>query len=190
MRTVLLNIFACKELSTRDCILICELRYTNPCLSSPSEMKVTTQCEEQVQTCNRAVWLPMLLSCGFWRTDWAPTAYQQASFALIVHSQRAELDSATNSTEKHYRWLEPSIFNKFTRMVLEKREWLAPLDFTSQWNLPIFFPRNTAPFSCLMASTALLSCSYWTNPNPRFSAIPVKPSKNGVISWINPKLPQ
>jgi hypothetical protein len=28
--------------------------------------------------------------------------YQQTSFALIGHSQRAELDSAANSTEKRY----------------------------------------------------------------------------------------
>jgi hypothetical protein len=43
----------------------------------------------------------MFLSRGFW-TDWAPAVYQQASFVLIGHSQRAELDSAANSTEKHY----------------------------------------------------------------------------------------
>jgi hypothetical protein len=52
-----------------------------------------------VQICNNAVKLPMLLSRGFW-TDWAPPAYQQTSFALIGHSQRAELDSAANSTKK------------------------------------------------------------------------------------------
>jgi hypothetical protein len=41
----------------------------------------------------------MFLSRGFW-TDWASDVDQQASFALIGHSQRAELDSAANSTEK------------------------------------------------------------------------------------------
>jgi hypothetical protein len=54
-----------------------------------------------VWSCNNAVQLPMLLSCGFW-TDEAPAAYQQTSFALIHQSQRAELDSATNPTKKHY----------------------------------------------------------------------------------------
>jgi hypothetical protein len=92
MRTVLLNIFTCKESSACEyCILICKLGYTNPRLSSPPEKKVTTVRKEQVQTCNN--------------TDWAPAAYQQTSFALIGHSQREELDSAANSTEKHYNLL-------------------------------------------------------------------------------------
>jgi hypothetical protein len=45
----LLNVFAYKESSTHEyCIIIHELSYTNPCLSSPSENKVTSQCKEQV----------------------------------------------------------------------------------------------------------------------------------------------
>jgi hypothetical protein len=66
MQNILLNAFACKESNIREyCILNRELSYTNPRLSSPQEKKVTTLCKEQVQTCNSAVWQPMLLSCGF-----------------------------------------------------------------------------------------------------------------------------
>jgi hypothetical protein len=59
---VLLDVFSCKESTTLEyCILICKLNYTNPRFSSPSEKNVTTLCKEQVQTCNSAVRLPMLL---------------------------------------------------------------------------------------------------------------------------------
>jgi hypothetical protein len=102
MLIVLLNVFSCKESNTHEyCILIHELSYTNPRLSSLSEKKVTTLRMEQVRTCNKAVWLPMVLSRGFW-THWATAVYQQTSIALIGLSQRAELNSAANSTEKHY----------------------------------------------------------------------------------------
>jgi hypothetical protein len=36
----------------------------------------------------------------------APAAYQQTFFALVGHFQRAELDSAANSREKHYSVLQ------------------------------------------------------------------------------------
>jgi hypothetical protein len=67
----------------------------------PSAKKVTTLHKEQVRTCNNVVLLLMFLSRDFW-TDWASAVYQQAFFALIGPSQRAELVSAANSTEKHY----------------------------------------------------------------------------------------
>jgi hypothetical protein len=58
----LLHVFPCKESITLEfCTLIRELSYTNPHLSSPSEKKVTTLRKEQVQTCNNAVRLLMLL---------------------------------------------------------------------------------------------------------------------------------
>jgi hypothetical protein len=68
----------------------------------PSAKKVTTLHKEQVRTCDNAVRPLMFLSPGFW-TNWASAVYQQAFFALIGHSQRAELDLAASSTEKHYR---------------------------------------------------------------------------------------
>jgi hypothetical protein len=59
MLIVLLNIFACKESSTHEhCILIRELGYADPCVSSPSEKKVTALRKEQVRTCNKAALNP------------------------------------------------------------------------------------------------------------------------------------
>jgi hypothetical protein len=69
-------------------------------VNTVSENKVIALRKEQVRTCNNAVRLPMLLSRGFW-TVWAPAAYQQTSFATTARSQRAEHDSAVDSTEKH-----------------------------------------------------------------------------------------
>jgi hypothetical protein len=40
------------------CISIHKLGYVNPCLSSPSENKVTSVCKEKVQSESNAVWLP------------------------------------------------------------------------------------------------------------------------------------
>jgi hypothetical protein len=60
------ELFAHKESSTREyCVLILELGYANPSLSSPSENKVTTQRKAQLQNCNNAIQLPMFLSRGF-----------------------------------------------------------------------------------------------------------------------------
>jgi hypothetical protein len=75
------------------CTFIRELGYAKPRFSPPSEHKVTTLRKEQVRTCNNAVRLRMLLSRGF-RTDRAPAAYQQTTFSLTGHSQRANHSSA------------------------------------------------------------------------------------------------
>jgi hypothetical protein len=83
------------------CVFIRELGYANPWLFLHQKRRLRTLRWEQVQFCNTAVLLPMLVSGGFW-TDWAPAAHQQTSFALIGHSQRTEFDSASNFTEKHY----------------------------------------------------------------------------------------
>jgi hypothetical protein len=71
------------------CILIRKLRYAIPYLSSLSENKVTTLCKEQVRTCNNALQLPMLLSCGFW-TGCTNAAYQQTTSLcwLITHKEQ------------------------------------------------------------------------------------------------------
>jgi hypothetical protein len=53
MQIILFGVFACKESSIREyCILIRELGYINPRLSS--ENKVTTLRKEQLRTCNNA----------------------------------------------------------------------------------------------------------------------------------------
>jgi hypothetical protein len=60
--TVLLNVFARKDSSIHEYyILICELGCMTPSLSSPTENKVITLYKEQVQTCNNAIQLLVLL---------------------------------------------------------------------------------------------------------------------------------
>jgi hypothetical protein len=95
MLIVLLNVPVRKELSSREyCILISELRYANPRLSSSSENKVNTT---QGKGAN--------LQQGSSAADASITRLMNtlSSSALIGHSQRAELDSAANSSEKHYK---------------------------------------------------------------------------------------
>lgn len=72
------------------CFLICELSYTNPQLSSVSENKVTTQGTSVNWQCSLAADTSVI------------QLLKWTSYALISHSQRAELISAITSTEKHY----------------------------------------------------------------------------------------
>jgi hypothetical protein len=52
MRTVLFNVFACKIRNTREhCVLIRELAYINPRLSSSSRKKFAALSKVQARTC-------------------------------------------------------------------------------------------------------------------------------------------
>jgi hypothetical protein len=103
---VLLNVFSCKESSTCEhCVFIRELSYSNTRLQQRRLQHYTRNGCELATT-----------QFGCWCFSHAASEqtellllYQQASFALIGHSQRAELDSAANSTVKHYSRLKPRV---------------------------------------------------------------------------------
>jgi hypothetical protein len=125
-------------------MLIHDLGYQNPHVSSPSENMMAALLSLRIRTCKNTFWLSMLLLLGSWR-DRAPTAYQQTSSALIGYSSRPELDSAAISSENYcnrdnmnlFSWVRLCGFVLefviFIRNILFLLFWLAPLKWWHSW---------------------------------------------------------
>jgi hypothetical protein len=103
LRIVLLNVFACKDSSTRE-------HYIYPRLSSQSK-QVTTLREKQVRTCNNAVCCRCFYHAAFQQTELLPLISRPPLCWFVIHKEH-------NSTQPP---IPPKIHCTSMRIVIKPR---------------------------------------------------------------------